>query len=603
MKQKEEMEGLDIPANNRNCRQRMNYLTEIKKLNAGLVLLYLVLAVMPLKAVARQDVRQIHHNEATDRKFDYYFYAALNAKALGKYDEAIDFFQHCYALDSTNANVMVELGTFYSVLQEKDRALDFFRKAVHYDNSNYYYNMMLAGLCKELELKQDVLGIYSSLLKLYPDRSELYFELANAYADNGEQQKAIDALNELEKSTGMSEMLSLNKFRLYSLMDKKEKAFEEIQQFIDKNPGDPRYLILMGDLYMEENQDQKALQYYEQVKGIDPDYPELILSMVNYYEKTNNKPAAQAELQKAITGSFMDVETKLQLLTRYLGILQQNRQELKQANTLFESLFEQHPNNRQLNMIYGNVLMLQNDKEGAMEQFEIYTKDNPGDPAGYEQMIRIALPDEDLEKIKEVTTEALKHLPKEPQFYFYLGAAHYQQKNYKEALRVFEEGLKNAVMLSPAMESDFHGQIGDLNYFLGNKDIAFGCYEKALKLNPQNLPVLNNYSYYLSLEKRDLNKAEQMSGITIKADPMNPTYLDTYGWVLFEQGSYLMAKIYIEKAMEYSKENPSAEVYEHYGDVLFKTGEREKAIEQWKKAKELGRDSKKLNKKIKTRKL
>ncbi len=325
--------------------------------------------------------------------------------------------------------------------------------------------------------------------------------------------------------------------------------------------------------------------------------------MVNYYEKTNNKPAAQAELQKAITGSFMDVETKLQLLTRYLGILQQNRQELKQANTLFESLFEQHPNNRQLNMIYGNVLMLQNDKEGAMEQFEIYTKDNPGDPAGYEQMIRIALPDEDLEKIKEVTTEALKHLPKEPQFYFYLGAAHYQQKNYKEALRVFEEGLKNAVMLSPAMESDFHGQIGDLNYFLGNKDIAFGCYEKALKLNPQNLPVLNNYSYYLSLEKRDLNKAEQMSGITIKADPMNPTYLDTYGWVLFEQGSYLMAKIYIEKAMEYSKENPSAEVYEHYGDVLFKTGEREKAIEQWKKAKELGRDSKKLNKKIKTRKL
>ncbi len=72
---------------------------------------------------------------------------------------------------------------------------------------------------------------------------------------------------------------------------------------------------------------------------------------------------------------------------------------------------------------------------------------------------------------------------------------------------------------------------------------------------------------------------------------------------MFEQGSYLMAKIYIEKAMEYSKENPSAEVYEHYGDVLFKTGEREKAIEQWKKAKELGRDSKKLNKKIKTRKL
>jgi len=100
-------------------------------------------------------------------------------------------------------------------------------------------------------------------------------------------------------------------------------------------------------------------------------------------------------------------------------------------------------------MIYGNVLLLQDDKAGAMKQFEIYVKDNPSDPAGYDQIIRIALADQDLEKIKEVTIEALKHLPQEPQFYFYLGAAHYQQGNYKEALRVFEEGLNKAIINNP----------------------------------------------------------------------------------------------------------------------------------------------------------
>src|SRR5690606_926667 len=115
-----------------------------------------------------------------------------------------------------------------------------------------------------------------------------------------------------------------------------------------------------------------------------------------------------------------------------------------------------------------------------------------------------------------------------------------------------------------------------------------------------NLSVLNNYSYYLSLEKRDLDKAEQMSGITIKAEPMNPTFLDTYGWVLYEQGSYVMAKIYIEKAIEYNDEDPSAEVFEHYGDVLYKTGDKEKALQQWKKAKDLGNDSAELAKKIET---
>ncbi|NLY25811.1 MAG: tetratricopeptide repeat protein [Bacteroidales bacterium] len=576
----------------------MHYTITIRILSLCLVLSTLISGILPVEAVAQHEITGAQLSDESRRKFDYYFYEALNAKALGKYDEALDFFRHSHALDSTNASVLIELGTFYNVLQEKNTALAYFQKAVHYDKTNYYYNMMLAGLSKELDLKQDVVDIYERLLTLYPDKLDLNFELANAYADNGELQKAIDALNRLEKGVGISEMITLNKFRLYSLLNKKEKAFEEIEQIIDKNPANPRYLVLMGDLYMEDNQSKKALRYYEQAKQIDPDFPSLILSMVNYYEKNNNKPAARGELQKAITGSTLEVDTKLQLLTRYLGILQQDKQDLKQANSLFEELFEQYPNNTQLNMIYGNVLLLQNDKQGAMEQFGIYTRDNPGDPAGYEQILRLALPDEDLEKVKEVTTEALKHLPGEPQFYFYLGAVNYQQENYEEALATFEEGLEHAVFTNPAVESDFHAQIGDLNYFLGNKEIAFKSYEKALKLNPQNLPVLNNYSYYLSLERKDLDKAEMMSGITIKAEPMNPTYLDTYGWVLFEQGSYIMAKIYIEKAIEYSEEEPSAEVLEHYGDVLFRTGDIEKALEQWRKSKEMGSDSSTLDEKI-----
>ncbi len=568
-----------------------------------LVLFFLVSALLPVKALAQQQTDRPALGEETQRRFDYYFYEALNAKALGKYDEAIDLFQHCHTLDSTNANVLVELGTFYNVLQDKNRALDFFQKAVSYDQTNYYYNMMLAGLSKELGLKQQVVDIYEAMLQLYPGKSDLHFELANAYADNGELQQAVDALNKLEKSTGIAEMITLNKFRLYSLMNQKEKAFKEIRQIIDKNPADPRYLILMGDLLTEDEQYKKALQYYQEAKSIDPAYPALILSMVNYYEKTNDKPAAQAELQRAITNTSLDVETKIQLLTRYLGILQQSQQDLKGANSLFETLFEQHPSNTQLNMIYGNVLLLQGDKKGAMKQFEIYTKDNPADPAGYEQMIRIALPEEDLKKIKEITAEALKHLPREPQFYFYSGAADYQLENYQEALKTFEEGLRNAEFGNPMIESDFHAQIGDLNYFLGNREVAFDSYEKALKLNPQNLPVLNNYSYYLSLERKDLDKAEKMSGITIKAEPMNPTYLDTYGWVLFEQGSYIMAKIYISKAIEYSKDAPSADVLEHYGDVLYKTGSIEEALVQWKKAKELGSDSATLDQKIKSGRL
>ena len=536
-------------------------------------------------------------DETSRRKFDYFFYEAVNAKTLGKYAESFDLLQHCYSMDSTNASVLIELGAYYSSLEEKNKALDFFRRAVKQDPANYYYNMILAGLSKELDLKKEVIEIYNYLLKTYPEKVELYFELANVYGDNGELDKAIQSLDSLQKYTGVSDAITLNKFRLYNMMDKKDRAFEEIQSVIDKNPDNIRYKLLMGDLYLQDNQADKALDYYQQAKQIDPDEPSLILSMVNYYEKTNNKPAAVEELQKAIT-AVDGVETNS--LWPYITLLRQSQQDIKTANPLFQSMFEQHPNNTRINMMYGDVLLLQEDKKGAMEQFEIYTKDNPADPAGYEQMLRIVLPDTlALEKVVEITLTGIEHIPTAPQFYFYLGLAKFQQKKYGEALSIYEQGLTNAEFQSPVIESDFYGQIGDIHHFLKNNNIAFENYEKALKLNPQNLPVLNNYSYYLSLERKSLDKAEQMSGITIKAEPTNPTYLDTYGWILFEQGAYTMAKIYIEKAIEYGKEDLTAEVLEHYGDVLAVTGEKEKAVEQWKKAKELGSGSKTMNKKIK----
>lgn len=543
--------------------------------------------------------KEIVLNEKEQRKFDYYFYEGINSKVQGKYDEAFDYLQHCYSIDSTNANVLTELGTFYNVLDEKSKALDFLKKAVKYDPKNYYYNMMLAGLNKELGKNQDAIDIYRFLLKEYPSKLELYMQLSQAYADSGELQKAIDALNELENISGVSETTALSKFQLYSMLNQKEKAFMEIENIIAQNPDDPRYIVLLGDLYLQDDQPDKAIYYYNRAKEVDPDYPNLILSMVNYYEKTENREAAEEELRKAIAGAEIDAETKIQLLTRYIDILLQNKRDIKLVNPLFETLFDQYPNNTFLNLIYGNVLLLQENKEEAWKQFEIYTKANPADPIGYEQMLRLALPDS-IDKIIEITEEAIKHIPDAPQFYFYLGAAKYQQEKYKEALDVFEEGLKSAKIDNPLLKSDFYGQIGDLYYFLGNKEAAFENYEKALKLNPQNLHVLNNYSYYLSLEKKDLDKAEQMSSITVKAEPTNPTFLDTYGWVLFMQGAYTTARIYIENAVKYSEEEPSAEILEHYGDVLYVTGEPEKALEQWKKAKELGSDSKTLDDKIRT---
>lgn len=522
------------------------------------------------------------------RKFDYYFHSAVLSKSQGNYSDAFDQLTYCMEIDSTNANVNYEMGNFLSLLNEKGKAFDYYKRAADYDGGNFYYRMAHASTSLELKQYSDAIEQFEGMVKQFPDNKELYVYLSESYRLFGDYAKAIDALDKFEKINGLNEKLSLQKFQLYTALKQESKAFAEIQKYIEKYPTEIKYRILLGDLYMQAGKNHEAFMTYSKAKAIDPDDPYLITSIAEYYEKTGNKTAAEDELQIALVSPKMDIDTKLAILAQYIGTLHQNNQDTKNTNALFDTLTIQHPQEPKLNMMYGNLLMLQKNKEGAREQFQMYVDANPSDPTGWEQMLSTAFPDSISLSIK-ICEDAISNISDQPQFYFYLGLSEYLDKRYEKALSALQKGLKYVDPNNASLLSDFYGQIGDLYHQTNKQDSSYAAYEKSLKLNPNNLGILNNYSYYLSLQKKDLDKAEAMSSKTIKAEPTNPTYLDTYGWILFEQGAYLMAKIYIENAVNYSKEagDISHEVLDHYGDVLYKTDEKEKALEYWIKAKEV----------------
>lgn len=550
-------------------------------------------------------------SEENKRKFDYFFYEAAKAKAQNNYDEAFDFLQYCLGIDTTNAEVYFQLGGFYNTLDNKNEAMNCYRNAVLYNSDNLYYNMAFATLCLEFKQYSDAISVYELLVNKYPENQELYLYLSESYRLDGDIQKAVEALNKLEQLIGLNEKISLQKFQLYTVLKQEDKAFAEIKKYIDKYPTETKYQILLGDLYLQAGKKNEAFLIYSKAKAADPENPYLITSMAEYYEQTNNKAAAESELKTALISPKMDIDTKLGILAQYVGTLKQNKQDINTANPLFDTLLVQHPQEPKLNMMYGNLLMIQEKKTEARSQYKIFAEANPTNPMGWEQMLMTAYPDS-LDLSLAICDEAIKNIPDQPQFYFYKGLTNYLRKDYKQALETLQKGIQYVDEQQMPLLSDFYGQMGDLYYQLNKSDSAFWAYDKALEYNPQNLGILNNYSYYLSLEKKNLDKAEKMSSLTIKAEPSNPTYLDTYGWVLFEQGAYLMAKIYIENAIKYSKEKNediNAEVYEHYGDVLYKSDEKEKALEYWMKAKEAeqkntgidSRRSKTLDKKIESK--
>lgn len=531
------------------------------------------------------------------RKFDYFYYEAANLKNAGKYDAAYDLFSYCLSLDTASSPVLYELAMFQLQRNRPEKAVEMLKSAVAHSDDNFTYRMTLAGLYRNLGMYGEASDSYEELVKRYPDKSELNYYLADALTQEGEIGAAIDAYNVLESTMGMNETLSLQKFKLYQTLKQPDKAFEEIEKLANKYPMNARYRLLMGDLHLENEETEKALACYQQAHEIDPDDPRYIVSMANYYDQTGDKEAAEQEIRDALVNEKLDVETKVGILSRYVQRLQQTQQGIENANSLFQTLLDQHPEDTELKLMYGSLLMAQQKEEEAKFQFQLVTEMEPSNEGAWQQLLNISLKGEDIPEVIRICTRCKELFPEASEYYFYLGIGYYMQEKYQESLDTYYAGLKIIPEGNGVVKSNFYGQIGDLYYQMEKMDEAYKAYDEALKYNENNAPVLNNYSYFLTLDKKDLKKAERMAAQCIKLEPDNATYLDTYAWVFFVQGNYTLAKIYIENALSKDKTN-SAELVDHYGDILYMSGEKDKALEQWKKAKEMGKDTDVLKQKI-----
>ncbi len=573
----------------------------LKQLIYGILFsLLLLTGIHPLHAEeVKKDVptKANELSAAQQRKFDYFFYEGLNLKTAGKFDAAFDAFNHCLAIDSTAAPVLYELSSFYIQLNRPEKAVDMLKRAVANSADNFTYRMALATISRNLGMYGEAADEYEKLLKAYPGKPELNYYLAEALTQEGEIGQAIDAYNALESSIGMNEALSMQKYKLYNSLEQSDAAFKEIEKLAAKYPMEARYQIILGDLHLEKNDTIKARAYYDKAHEIDPANPYYIVSMANYYEATGNKDAAEEQIRTALVNEKLDVDTKVGILSRYILKLQQTQKDTDSANVLFQTLLEQHPEDTELKQMYGSLLLSQGKTNEARFQFQLITEMEPENAGAWQQLLNMSLKAEDIPEVIRICTKCQELFPDAPEYYFYLGIAYYQQEKYQEALNTYYAGIDIIPAENPRLKSDFYGQIGDIYYQMKQMDQTYKAYDEALKYNDNNIVVLNNYAYFLSLDKKDLKKAERMSAQCIKLEPDNATYLDTYAWIFFVQGNYTLAKIYIESALEKDK-TKSAELVDHYGDILYMTGDKDKAVEQWKKARELGKESEVLDRKI-----
>ena len=543
---------------------------------------------------SKKTSRNLKENALTfeqKRKFDYFFHEAVRQKGLDNLDEAFELYSHCLEIDSTSAATLYELGKFYMYLGQADKGESFLRKAMQTEPGNYWYKETLAGYYQRKGETEKGIAVIEEMVEQFPSRLEPLMALVDLYNRSQNYEKVIHTLDRLEKLDGKSEQISMEKFRMYLAMDDIEHAFAEIENLAKEYPYEMRYLTMLGDVYLENGKEEEAYSTFQQVLSAEPGYAPAMLSMATYYNKTGQDSLYRLQLDSLLLNQKVESATKVNIMRQLIMRSERGDKDSTQIVGLFNSMLAQEQENADVAMLAAQYLLSKRMDEEAKPVLQQVVDIDPENKPARLQLLSFAISKEDLDEVIRLCAPAVEYMPEALEFYYYWGIAHYQKKQHDEALEVFKKGVRQVDANSDKnMVSDFYSIMGDLYHIRKMNVEAYEAYDSALVYKPDNVGALNNYAYYLSVERKDLDKAEEMSYRTVKAEPTNSTYLDTYAWILFEKGKYAEARIYIDQAILNGGDKSSV-VMEHGGDIYYQVGEPEKALEYWTQAEKLAEES------------
>lgn len=525
------------------------------------------------------------------RKFDYFFLEAVRLKEKGDLDAAFEMYSHCLQIHPTSAVTLFELAKFYMFLGQQQKGEKALADAVSLAPENYWYKETLAAYYQNKGENEKAISVVEDMATQFPSRLEPLVALVDLYTRTKNYEQVIHSLNRLETLDGKSEQISMEKFRMYLAMDNREQAFLEIENLAKEYPYDMRYLTILGDVYMENGKPDEAYATYQKVLKEEPEYAPALLSMASYYEKQGRDSLYKVQLNSVLLNEKIESNTKMNLMRQLIIRSEQTDKDSTQIIGLFNAMLEQEQENADIAMLAAQYLLSKKMEEESKPVLRKVLELDPENKPAYLQLLSFAINKQDMDEVIAVCTPAVEYMPDALEFYYYLGIGHYQKEQKDEALEVFKKGVRQVTPQSDkAMVSDFYSIMGDLYHLKKMNAEAYAAYDSALVYKDDNIGALNNYAYYLSLEKKDLDKAEEMSYRTVKAEPNNATYLDTYAWILFEKGKYTEARIYIDQAIQHGTDNSSV-VVEHCGDIYYHCGETDKALEFWKEAEKLANET------------
>lgn len=531
-----------------------------------------------LGQVGAQDISSIDSqssaiNDTLAREYDHFFLEAMIQRQKGNNDAAFDLLRHCVELNPEAAEAWYFLAQYYNALKDQEKSQACIKKAAAIAPENLTYMETLAQLYITQQNYAEAIPVVEGIYERNKDREDMLEMLFQLYQQEENYDQAIRVLNQIEKIDGKNERISMAKSEIYNRKGDKKAAIAEMKALAHQFPNDQNYQAMYGEALMMNGQVKKALKVYDEILKTEPDNNRVLMSLRTYHQALGHQTEADSLTERVLLNRNSTAEEKIHLLRQEIAASEQAGGDSTKVLELFHKMLSQPQSDEHMALFcasYMNTKKMPKDSISTVltKVLEIA----PDNAPARLQLLGYAWESDDMDRVITLCQDARQYTPDDMAFYYYQGIAYYKRDSLDAALSAFKNGIGVIKEDSdPIIVSDFYAVMGDILHQKGLAEEAFAAYDSCLVWKDDNMGCLNNYAYYLSERGERLAKAEEMSFKTIKAEPKNSTYLDTYAWILYMEERYAEAQIYIEQAIQNMDESQdNSVILEHAEKIKLK---------------------------------
>lgn len=526
------------------------------------------------------------------------YYDAVRARNKGDIAEAEDLLNKAKKLDPDAAGIYYDLARLNLARKQMAQAEKNILKAIELQPDNRWYKDQYANLLVGENKFKKAAEVYEQILQQDENDRENLQTIAYLYQRAGEKEKARKAFDKLLDMYGDEEEILERKLQMHLNNNELDEAMEVNNLLLKIAPNESKYHVRLAEMYNNNNEPDKAAEVYRKAIEIFPDDPGIQLSLSEYYKNKGDTENYRKYLRKVVVNNALEPSQQLTILGGFI-ISAEDSADKQFALDIAEDVAEQSPGDAMAVAAYGDMLGITGKMEQAAEQYKKSVEIDPANYVVWKNLLSVYLQLLQADSIIKYSGSALRKFPNQANLHYINGMGYNLKKEYSKALNSLERAADMMPEENRGELAGIYSTLADVYNSTKEYELSDEYFDKALKLAPDNPTTLNNYAYYLSERNTRLDDAEKMSARSLELAPNLPTFLDTYGWIMYQQGNYKKAKEYIEKAIAGEEAAASGTLWEHLGDVYLKLKDKNKAVESWQKAKELGVDNPDIDKKLK----